>query len=92
MNANSVVRIDTPRTCWGQVTRDILGGELSAKCHSSSRNGNPESKSALLDCQLLHVYDSHHEFMLSNGTGKIFLWKKYILLCKYIQKQGKNSF
>ena len=35
---------------------------------------------------------AHREILLRNGVGKICLWKKFIVLCECIQKQGKRIF
>ena len=35
---------------------------------------------------------SHREIRLRNGKGIIGLWKKYILLYKCRQNQGKKNF
>ena len=35
---------------------------------------------------------AHHEFLLRNGIGKTYLWKKYILLYECRKNQGKKNF
>ena len=54
--------------------------------------GNNPADPAVTNTAATGEDKAHREFLLRNRVGKTCLWKKYILLCECIQKQGKNNF